>query len=275
MQKSVSGLTIFLLLALNCFGQNNNEMIVFSAGPSFPLGSFGSRNIGNSPSPFARPITGFAKPGESAAISYYSKRKGQFGFTMAVQADRNPLNTKKLEKAFSQAKFYQGIGVGPSLPPPPPTSYKTYPNWKFDKHAWLTASLLAGGYGEFATHHSSLSFITNAMMGFILASSPKLNGNSITDTVTARYEQSSKKGIGFTWLLGGGIKYSASKKVWIYGQLEYTGSSTIKFKKIRTTVTTTHSSSGVVDGISQSVTTADGKQAINAIHFRIGIGMRL
>src|SRR5215212_8952106 len=91
MQKRKCWFALLLLVGLNCFGQNNHETIVFSAGPSFPLGSFGSSN---NASIFASPLTGFANPGESVAISYYSKRKGQFGFTAAAQADRNPLNIK-------------------------------------------------------------------------------------------------------------------------------------------------------------------------------------
>jgi hypothetical protein len=220
---------------------------------------------------------GLAKAGETVSISFYSKRKKQFGFTVAMQAQRNPLNTRALENGLSQAKFRQFVvfaSDGNTAPPPP--SYTTYPNWKFDKHAWFAASLLAGYYAEFAFHNSSLSFIFKGMIGGLYASSPKVNGKSITDTATASYKQDSKSGIGFTSLVSGGIKYQLSKKLSLYGELEYEGTNDIKFKKIKAVLFTTHGSPGSPNySVSQAIVTANGKQKITNINFRIGIGLRL
>jgi hypothetical protein len=188
------------------------------------------------------------------------------------------LNTKALENGFSQAKFSQFVFFSSdgTIPPPPPSSYTTYPNWKFDKHAWLAASLLAGCYAEFASHSSSLSFIFKGMIGGVYASSPKLSGKSITDTATASYEQTSKSGIGFTYLVSGGIKYQLSKKLSLYSDLEYAGTNNIKFKKIKTSFLATHASSYSPSySVVQSIVTADGKQKISNINFRIGIGLQL
>src|SRR5260221_6904555 len=138
-----------ILLAFNCFAQNkNNGTIVFSVGPSFPVGNYGSKDIMNN-------SAGLAKPGEKASLSFYSKRKKQFGFTVAIQAQRNPLNTKALENGFSKAQFSRSVFFSSNGTTEPTPSFTTYPNWKFDKHAWLAASLLAGCYTEFAFRNSS------------------------------------------------------------------------------------------------------------------------
>jgi hypothetical protein len=271
MQKNWLLPSTLILIAFNCFAQNkNNGTIVFSIGPSFPVGKYASKDIMSN-------SAGLAKTGETASLSFYSKRKKQFGFTVAMQAQRNPLNTKALENGFSQAKFSQFVVFASNgTMPPPPSSYTTYPNWKFDKHAWLAASLLAGCYAEFASHNSSLSFILKGMIGGLYVSSPKLNGKSITDTATASFEQNSKSGIGFTCLLGSGIKYQLSKKLSLYSDLEYAGTNDIKFKKIHGVFFTTHGSPGSPNySVSQATITADRRQKITNINFRIGMGLRL
>src|SRR5260221_7001671 len=259
-----------ILIAFNCFAQNkNNGTFVFSVGPSFPVGNYSIKDITNN-------SAGLAKPGETASLSFYSQRKKQFGFIVAIQAQRNPLNTKALENGFSKAQFSRSVFFSSNGTTAPPPSYTTYPNWKFDKHAWLAASLLAGCYAEFASRNSSLSFIFKGMIGGVYASSPKVNGKSITDTATAYYEQNSKSGIGISYLMGGGIKYQLSKKLSLHGELEYAESNDIKFKKIKTVLFTSHSSPGSPNySVAQSIVTANGTQKITSINFRIGIGLRL
>lgn len=272
MQKNWLLSFALILVAFNCFAQNNNGIIVFSVGPSFPVGKYGSKNSMNN-------SAGLAKPGETASISYYSKKKKQFGYIVALQAQRNPLNTNELETTFSQAKFerFTIFTLSGNNPQPPPPSYTMYPNWKFDKHVWAAGSLLAGCYAEFASHNSSLSFISKAMIGAVYASSPKLNGKSITDTATAHFEQNSRSGIGFIYLLSSGLKYHISKKLSLYSHLEYAETNSIKFKKIKTVLFTTHGSPNDQANFStsQSSVTMDGKQKIASINFSIGIGLRL
>jgi len=259
-----------MLIACNCFTQKNNGALVFSIGPSLPIGDYSSTDIMNS-------SAGLAKAGEIVSFSFYSKRKKQFGFTAAIQAQRNPLNTKELENDFSQAQFGQSfVFASNGSTPPPPPSYTKYPNWKFDKHAWFTASLLVGCYAEFVSHNPSLSFITKLMIGGVYASSPKVNGSSITDTATARYQQNSRSGFGFTYLLSGGIKCHLSKKLSLFGDLEYAATNDIKFKDLKTSFFSTHGSPGSPNYSSAYATrTTDGEQIIANINLRIGIGLHL
>ena len=114
------------------------------------------------------------------------------------------------------------------------------------------------------------------MIGGVYASSPKVNGSSVTDTATARYQQNSRSGFGFTYLLSGGIKCHLSKKLSLFGDLEYAATNDIKFKNLKTIFFTTHGTPGYPDySMAQTTRTTDGKQTIANINLHIGIGLKL
>jgi hypothetical protein len=269
MKKIILAAIISLLTVSSSYSQTagNRGYLGISVGPSFPVGNYGRKNLDNSAS-------GFAKTGETVAISYAKLTGKHFGFAGILVGQLNPLDTKAMENSFSQMRIPLGIWSS-STTNPPPGPYTTYPNWKIEKKSWLAASLLAGGYGEFSSG-DNFSFTVKAMAGVVYASSPAITGSSITDTAQAYYKQSSKSALGMSYLTSGGIKYNLSKKISLLTNVEYFATSEIRLKDIKTTITTFKGTPGSPDySAAQSIRTADGKQTIGTVNVVVGIGISL
>jgi len=135
--------------------------------------------------------------------------------------------------------------------------------------------LLAGGYGEFSSG-DNFSFTVKAMVGVIYASSPAISGSSITDTAQAYFKQSKGSGFGMSYLSAAGIKFNLSKKITLLTSLEYLGTSEIRLKDLKTTITTFKGTPGSPEyTAAQSIRTVDGKQSIGTVNIVFGIGINL
>jgi len=269
--RNVLSLTIGLLFALSSFSQKNKYFSVVT-GASLPIGNFGNDDITDDEA-------GVAKLGQAGSISYAQLTGKKLGFTITIQGQRNPFDTKAAEKKFSEINFNRdvmSVGTNPNLPPPPSPPVK-YPNWKFQKRSWLSGALLMGGYGEFASTASSrFSIVTKLMLGPLYAESPEIRGTSVTDTVTAVYEQTSSSSFGLAYLLSGGIKLHINKRLYFLTSLEYMGTNRMTFDDIEATLTT---SKGVVGDpgfiITQSKLTGSARQTVSTINLVAGIAVRL
>jgi hypothetical protein len=270
-------LLLFSLIAFQItfvFSQAKKDRgsISISVGPALPVGKFSAKDINDN-------LAGFAKMGESVSISYSKLLSKNWGIAIDLRGQRNPLNTMALQNSLSTTKIYQGILSGSIFPsiPPPQVSYPIYPNWQFEKQAWLYGALLLGPTGQFIIDQSKkITLTTKAMLGAVYAKSPVLKGSSITDTATARIEQSKSSAFGFMYSFSGGVNYSLNKKVFLSAALTYAGTNQITFKEVTTTVTTTKGSFASPGfSVSQSLITADGKQPISSINLLLGIGINL
>lgn len=256
----------------NCYSQafKNKNYVGFSIGPSIPIGNYGSKDMKNN-------LAGFAKIGLSVNLSYGHKLGKHVGISAMLLGQLNPLNKKALENEFSQAKISNGVWFSSSTtdPPPSPPSYTIYPNWKFDKDSWKMGSFLLGADGEFPSHSRNLFLMAKAMMGVIYVSSPEISGSSTTDTATANVKQSSVSAFGISYLLRGGIKYMVNRKISILFSVDHFSTNNIKFKDIKATFNSVKYVDGYPSSTTQSSTTADGKQKINAINVNVGIQLKI
>lgn len=245
--------------------------ISFSLGPAFAIGKFANTDLFSNTS-------GFAKSGESISASYLKPFSTNWKFIVNLSGQRNPINVKALETSFAKAKIYQGFSFG-SEPDNPPmqTNYTVYPNWHFEKKSWLLGSLQIGVMRQFSgSGQNKLSPTIKATIGAVYVSSPLLKGSSLTDTAAAVIEQSKSSGIGLIYTVGGGVNYWVTKKIFLATSLEYCGTSNLRFKDIRSTLTTTKGTFGSANySVQQSINTTTGKQAISSINILFGIGFVL
>lgn len=274
MKKLIPCAAVFLLLISKGFCQQHAQdgYLSLTLGPAFAIGNYSGKTLNSSNA------SGFAKTGQAANITYDHLLGHYFGLTAILRGQRNPLDTRALEAKFSEAKFYQAIWFGQSpTQPPPAIPYSTYPNWKFDKKAWLSASLLIGGYGEFEIKKASpLAIIVRLTAGAIYARSPELNGQSITDTATAHITQSRGSAFGLSYITAAGLKYKIAKGVCLLATAEYFETSTLKFKDVVVTTTTTHGTPGLPNySVAQSRSTGTAQQKISSINITAGIGIQL
>jgi hypothetical protein len=269
--RNLLSVAIALLVSFSSFSQKNNKYFSVVTGASLPIGDFGNDDITDEKA-------GVAKLGQAGSISYVQLTGKEFGFAITIQGQRNPLDTKAAERKFSELNFNQGlffVGTAPNQPPPssPPVRY---PNWKFQKRSWLSGALLMGGYGEFvSTGSQGFSIITKLLVGPVYAESPEISGTSITDTATAKYEQTSSSSFGLAYLLSGGIKLHINKRLYFLTSLEYMGTNRMKYDDIEATLTTTKGSPGPGFVISQYKVTGSSKQTISTINLVAGIAITL
>jgi hypothetical protein len=271
---------ILLLLSLTAFqntfvfsqAKKDKGSISVSFGPALPVGKFSAKDINDN-------VAGFAKLGQSVSVSYSKLLSKNWGIAIDLRGQRNPLNTRALQNSLSTTTIYQGIlvaGSGLNFPPPQFTQV-IYPNWQFEKQAWLYGALLLGPTGQFVIDQSKkITLITKAMLGAVYAKSPVLKGSSITDTATARIEQSKSSAFGFMYSFSGGVNYSLNKKIFLSAALTYAGTNQITFKNVTSSLFTTKgnfTSPGF--SVQQSTITADGKQPISSINLLVGIGIKL
>jgi hypothetical protein len=247
--------------------------ISISVGPALPVGKFSAKDINDN-------VSGFAKMGESVSISYSKLLFKNWGIAIDLRGQRNPLNTTALQNSLSTTTIYQGIPValsGINFPPPQFTQV-IYPNWQFEKQAWLYGVLLLGPTGQFVIDQSKkITLVTKAMLGVVYAQSPVTKGSSITDTATARIEQSKSSAFGFMYSFSGGVNYSLNKKIFLSAALTYAGTNQITFKDVTSTLLTTKGSFTSPGSFStqQLTITADGKQSISSVNLLLGVGIKL
>lgn len=128
-----------MICTLPAYAQPNDPKgyLSFNAGPSFPVSGYGKKEVTDNNS-------GLARLGGSAVFSYSRLTGKKFGLSVSLSGQLNPLDTKAIEKGFSELKFnnmfYAWSGsIDQPLPPPPATGNK-YPNWSFENKSWVMAS---------------------------------------------------------------------------------------------------------------------------------------
>jgi hypothetical protein len=244
--------------------------ISFSVGPAFPIGDFGSDDIKKNSS-------GLAKLGQAANFSWSRLLGKRLGIAAVLHGQRNPLNTRSMEKQFSKTGISQGFWLVSDLGQPlPPPSYTVYPNWKFEKGSWLKGSLLIGGYGEFPFRNNIISFVAKALAGYGYVSAPAIKGSSITDTATAHLEQTKSSACGLTYLVNGGLKIDISKNISLLTQVEYVSTAELRFDDVKATLTTTRGTPGTPGfSIAQSRITGQARQTISSLNVMAGVALKL
>ncbi|MBL0134651.1 MAG: hypothetical protein IPP79_11900 [Chitinophagaceae bacterium] len=277
MRKSIPSFLLIVLLCLFSKAQSQQNSarssLSFLLGPSIPVGNYGSKNIQNSGA-------GFANTGGSAAINYSHLVTKKIGFSVSLQGQINPLAISKLEQSFNDlliADFTLWAGTSPGQIPPTPVTGTKYPNWKFEKKSWWTASLLIGAYGEFPiSKDEKTSFIANLAFGPSYVSAPPINGSSVGTIASAYHEQTGGKSWGFGSEINIGLRKLVTDKLFLQFTASHFAAPSVSFKNISASTTITKGSPGSPDfSISKSTFTGTGKQSINSLNVGFCIGFRL
>lgn len=268
--KFVLSTIIFLSFSFNLFSQaeKTKTRLSFVVGPAIAIGNFGKKDVSSR-------YAGFAGIGQHITISYQMMMTKKFGFCAALHGQRNPLATKDLEEGYARTDFGQGVWFGPWPPAPSPTPIY-YPDWKFEKRTWKTASLLVGGFTVFPSRSEKISFMAKGLIGLVYAAAPGLEGNSITDTATAHVRQEKGTAWGFGFSLGAGLHYELTSSIYLSASLDLLGTNNFRFRDISTTIITTKGRPGSPEySVQQTVRTFDRSQNISSINAGIGMGIRL
>ena len=268
----------FLSISLATYCQHQQQKSYFDIliGPSVPLGKLADKD-GDSRK------AGFAKTGEYLKLSAIRPIKKMFSFVAVIQVQRNPLSTTALENFASKSNtqvpvVFFGEDL-PQLPPPPPSnSGSGFKDWHFNKSSWTSASLMIGGVRDIEfKEHQELSAFIGASIGAVYSWSPKIHGESTSDTANAKFTQSGSSGIGFAYSATTGLKYSLNTKTKLIFNVDYFGTTNIKFPDVKTNMNASGTStfgSGLPTAWAWQMT-ADAKQAIQSINIGLGLSFLL
>jgi hypothetical protein len=102
------------------------SFLAFHAGPSFPVGDFGSTNLINSNNTLSNRDAGFAKTGVNVNVTYGYKVLGNLGLTASAFYNSNKLDNAAIEKEMGLSEIgisglkldhwkWYGLTVGPML----------------------------------------------------------------------------------------------------------------------------------------------------------------
>lgn len=249
------------LIFLQGYSQSNNNKryLSLSLGPAFPAGKYAATGVYDA-------AAGFARTGELIQVAYEQLLGKKIGFTVAAQAQQNSMKETYMGKRF--------------VPVHTPVPLANNANWRFDKRSWLLGSLMAGGYGQFAAKNSRVAFTTNAMIGVVYASYPKMTGRSSNSDALVSSgiytETNSKSATGFAWSFSGGVRYDLAKKMFLLTRLEYFGTSEIKFNNLTSTVRRNGPYNIPMYALSGGYFyTGNVIQKISSVNVHIGVGINL
>lgn len=191
------------LISFVCFNANSQTVtqkssIGITIGPSFPLGDFGSKDLGNSES-------GLAKVGGFLAIDYSYKFSKYFGAIVSAQGRMYSVDEKAL------AAYGVPDGTGASL--------------SITTSAWKMGAIMAGVFQVVPlTKDEKLNLEIRALGGYQSTSSPKLDVKiAIPGMGSFQDSQESESSGSFAYLVGAGLKYSLSPAVALKLSGDYNG----------------------------------------------------
>jgi hypothetical protein len=226
--------SIFLVFVITqAYGQDKGY-IAISAGPSFPNGDFGSKDIDNE-------SAGLANTGTIVDLTFAQKFGKNLGLTVLLRGQANDIDAEPLlEELLAQY----------------PTSF-----WTAEGNGWGIGGLMAGLYGSFPIGEGKLSFESRGMVGIVNATSPEITLTGFAGSQILWVKLNSATATDFAYLLGVGFKFNIGKRLGLFANFDYLGSSP-EFEDVETTT-----SLGVYS-------TDTFTQTFGTVNVGIGIGYR-
>lgn len=239
MKKNVMLTGIFIFIASIVFGQITEDRkgyIGVSVGPSLPVGSFASNDIGNSKA-------GLATIGAIFDVSFAYKLKKNFGLAALLRGQYNPVNVQPLVDEINR----EIAGA------------RTYANGD----GWSSGGLMAGIYSTYPLNQKATVILElKTLAGFMNTTSPQIDINIFSSEGSISMRQHSATATSFSYLVSAGMRLNAGKRIAFIISADYSDY-TPNFKNVQTTTST-----GVYENNNM-------KQGIEAINISAGIALRL
>lgn len=190
-------LSLLFIFAYILGHSQDKGYIVISAGPSFPTGDFGSKDVDNE-------SAGFANTGAIFDLTFAQKFGKTFGLTLMLRGQANGVDTDPL--------VYELISEAPDV------------SWSPESENWTIFGILGGLYGSFPMGATAkVTFDTRAMIGYLNATSPQItiNGNYLGTNFWVGTESSYADA--FAYLLGAGFRFNLGTHLCLLTNLDYLG----------------------------------------------------
>jgi len=225
-----------LMLFITILGNSQDKgYIALSAGPSFPTGDFGSKDVNNQ-------SAGLANTGAIFDLTFAQKFGKNLGMTLMLRGQANGVDTDPLVNEL--------IAEAPDA------------SWSAESENWTIGGILGGLYGSFPMgDNGKVTFDTRAMIGYLNATSPQItvNGNYLGTNFWVLTESASAGA--FAYLLGAGFRFNLGTHLCLLTNLDYLGA-TPEFLDVATVTS--------IGGYS----TNSYQQKFGTVNVGVGIGWR-
>ncbi len=200
-------LTIVYVFVIVIGYSQDRGYIAISAGPSFPNGDFGSKDVNNE-------AAGLATTGAISAITFAQKFGKTFGMTLMLRGQANPVDAQPLVDELH--------------------SYYPTLNWTSQNTNWEIGGLMGGLYGSFPLSASNkITIDTRAMVGYLSATSPEITVTASEGGNSLWVKTESAVGGTFGYLIGAGFKFGLGKHLGLLLNADYMGA-TNQFEDVAT-----------------------------------------
>lgn len=263
-------ITTILAAGLSCVVNAQQEPalsgISFATGASIPVGAFSASGL-------FEESPGYAQTGISASLSYSRRFSKKWVGLLQLQARRHTINVSDYRSAYGGAYLNPIFTPAPTPVPPPSQDFVIYNDWKFKQSSWLSLALLGGVEYQVATGpaHAPV-YYARLSAGAVMARSPHLSGESITDTSLAAIERKPRTGWGLAWSAETGFYFPLSSRISLSTGIAFAGTNQVAFKNSVTKMGTARGQAGFPGyTVSQSSMTATEKQTMNSICLQLGV----
>lgn len=198
---------LIVFITLIGYSQDRGYFAV-SAGPSFPNGDFGSKDVNNS-------AAGFATTGAIFDLTFAQKFGKTIGMTLMLRGQANGVDTDPLVNEL--------IVEAPDA------------SWSAEADTWGIGGFLGGLYGSIPMGASGkVTFDTRAMIGYLNATSPQITLYGDFQGTTFWVNTESASAGAFAYLLGAGFRFNLGNHFCILTNLDYLGAKP-EFYEVATT----------------------------------------
>jgi hypothetical protein len=186
------------LLFITVIGYSQDKgYISLSAGPSFPTGDFGSKDVNNE-------SAGLANTGAIFDLTFAQKFGKNLGMTLMLRGQANGVDTEPLVNEL--------IAEAPDA------------SWSAEADTWGIGGFLGGLYGSFPLGaNGKVTFDIRSMIGYINAKSPEITVSAYSSSNSIWVQTQSADAGAFAYLLGAGLKFGIGKRLGILLNFDYMG----------------------------------------------------
>jgi hypothetical protein len=222
-----------LFMGLSAHAQNKKQQqFAATTGLSLPMGSFAKAHNNSGK-------VGYAGPGGILALAWMPQINKKWQARIAVQYQAQLFADGKAEKKlntlpFGGSSFFVPAITLPVVVPEP----AVYPNWVFNNSYWSIWHIRGGVQRQFfPASGKGPIFQLHAIAGVANATTPNMEGRSITDTARATFTQKRNAGWGFSYQLGATVILPLLEHLHFSSGLCWDGTSAIAFNNTDTRLT--------------------------------------
>lgn len=209
---------LFFLGSIDAFSQSSDHALSISFGPSFSVGRFGSNDFNDE-------LSGNAKIGLSAELSYLISRENHFGWEVMLYGQQNFIDNKTLSKQQNDL-FSEPFGTSSGGEP------IYFDNWNFRRNKWSVLALMTGINFTIPINSDHILIIPRILAGGNYSHLGASFADSRKELSYAEYRIEKTSALSPSFLLGSTITYRLNSRIDMLFNVDYFTTTKVKYKQV-------------------------------------------